>query len=178
MRSTSLRWLILVLAVSAFAACGGGARTAAQRIDDAAAILAKTVGAGADDVKSTFRQTMPRTTDEAFAASLESMTQAKQTWTTKAWTAAKATVEIARSEPVSLAADLICEGLERWENSQSVDATDIEGWAVRLTGRSADDPIVQSAVSTTIYSLNYHGQGDFEYLRWVRATACFVDAIP
>ena len=177
MQAKLLPRLALVLTVLVVAACPA-AKTAAQRIDDAAAIVGKTVGTGADDVKSTLRQTMTATSDETFAASLERMAAAKPTWTSKAWSAAKATVEVARSEPVSLAAQLVCEGLERWENGQRVSESDIELWAIQLTGLAAEDPVVQSAVDTTTFSLNYHGQGDLEYLEWVRGTACFVDAIP
>jgi len=177
MQSRLFPWLAFVLSTVVVAACPP-AKTALQRIDDAAVIVGKTVGAGADDVKGTLRQTMSSSSDEAFAASLERMAEAKPTWTSKAWSAAKATVEVARSEPVSLASDLICEGLERLENQQSVSNTEVQAWAAQLTGLSAADPIVQSAVDTTMYSLDYHRQGDLEYLKWVRATACFVDAIP
>lgn len=178
MRFARFRLLIAALvSVTLILGCAG-AKTAAQRIDDAAALIGKSVNAGADDVKSTLRSTIRPADDDAFAASLEQMVAAQPTWKSKAWSAAKATAEVVRSEPVSIAADLVCEGLERWQQLEQVYDADLESWAVQLSGRPATDPAVQSAIATARSSLVYHGQGDLAYISWIRDVACLVDAIP
>ena len=178
MRAVQYRLLAAALLVAAVAIGCGGARSAAQRIDDAAALIGKSVNAGADDVKSTFGSTIRASDDEAFAASLERIAAAKPSWTSQAWNAAKTTVEVVRSEPISIAADLVCEGLERWELQQQVTGADLQAWGAQLSGLPSDDPVVRSAAETAWYSLEYHSRGDWEYIRWIRGTACLVDAIP
>lgn len=173
------RRIVVAAMVSVAVVVGcGGAKTVAQRIDDAAILLGKSLSAGADDVKSTLRSTIRPVDDEAFAASLEQLVAAQPTWRSKAWNAAKATTEAVRSEPVSIAADLVCEGLERWEEGQQVTVADLELWAAQLSGLPANDPAVENMVETARSSLDYHGQGDLAYISWVRGVACFVDAIP
>ena len=169
---------VLAAVIMAAALVVGCAKSAAQRIDEAAALIGRSVNAGADDVKSTLGTTIRASDDEALAVSLERMVAAEATWQSKAWNAAKATVQVARSEPVSVAADLVCEGLERWDEGLDVTVAELETWAVELSGLPSDDPDVATAVGTAVSSLEYHGQGDRAYIAWVRDTACLIDALP
>jgi hypothetical protein len=185
MRTATALAVLGCLSAAVLLACGtqGAVRTAAQRIDDAAAVIGRAVGVGGDEVENTLRLTLRTKTDDELAATLERFAAEQQsTWKTKAWNAAKTAAgtaaEVSRNDVVSVVADVTCEGLERWEDGQDVTDLEIRRWTSSLMSLPENDPAVIAAADRAVAALNYHGQGDMNYISWVRATACFVDAIP
>jgi hypothetical protein len=169
--------IALVVAAASCSEAAGPIRTAAQRIDDAAAAIAKTLGRTPSEVKSTFRATIDAGSEEAFATSLEGIA-AKPTWTTKVWTAAKTTVALAKNDEAKFVGGLICEALDQWDNAREVTESDLRHWASQLTNLDPGSPANVRIADIAKTTLESQDKKDLAYVNWLHAVTCLIDKIP
>ena len=171
---------VLLVVIASAAACtetGPVVKTAAQRIDDAVAAIAKIVGRDTGEVKATYKATLQAQTDEALALSLEGIA-AKPAWASKAWKAASMTYELATSDEVKFVSDLICEALDQWEKKKPVTDNDLTNWAVQLTNLDSSNPSIGRVVKAAHVTLESQDGADLAYVDGIDATTCIIDKIP